>query len=109
MIGRIGRQLPIDWWLLNLSGGSALTQSVWMGDVPAGIRKYCMDPDAFAGKRMELAEGRDGMCESGGVVPSNGNELAKLPRRPTTLARWLAFLLEWVRSRVWREARWSCV
>ena len=79
----------------NLSGGSALTQSVWMGDVPAGIRKYCMDPDAFAGKRMELAEGRDGMCESGGVVPSNGNEEAKLPRRPTTLARWLAFLLEW--------------
>ena len=54
-----------------------------------------MDPDAFAGKRVELAEGRDGMCESGGVVPSNGNEVAKLPRRPTTLARWLAFLLEW--------------
>ena len=68
-----------------------------------------MDSDAFAGKRVELAEGRDGMCESGGVVPSNGNELAKLPRRPTTLARWLAFLLEWVRSRVCGEARWSCV
>ena len=61
----------------------------------AGIRKYCMNPDAFAGKRMELAEGSDGMCESGGVVPENGSELAKLPRTPTTLARWFAFLLEW--------------
>ena len=26
---------------------------------------------------MELAEGRDGMCESGGVVPSNGNEFSE--------------------------------
>ena len=52
---RIGRMFGIYPFLININGGAALKQPVWYGDVAAAIRKYCMDPDAFNGKTMELA------------------------------------------------------
>ena len=95
MIGRIGSQLHIYPWLININGGSALKQPVWMGDVAAAIRKYCMDPDAFAGKTMELA-GPEVIAWADLVAWFQKTVVssAKLPRTPTTLARWFAFLLE---------------
>ena len=66
-----------------------------MGDVATAIRKYCMTPDAFAGKTMELA-GPEVISWADLVAWFQKTIVSstKLPRTPTTLARWFAFLLE---------------
>ncbi|CBK23207.2 uncharacterized protein [Blastocystis hominis] len=86
----IGSQLHIYPWLININGKSSYNQPVWMGDVAATIRKYCMTPDAFAGKTIKLAGPEViSWADLKTVVRST-----KLHRTPTTLARWFAFLLE---------------
>ena len=66
-----------------------------MGDVATAIRKSCMTPDAFAGKTMELA-GPEVISWADLVAWFQKTIVSstKLPRTPTTLARWFAFLLE---------------
>lgn len=82
-------------WLININGGSALKQPVWMGDVATAIRKYCMDPKAFAGKTMELA-GPEVMSWADLVqwFQKTIVNTRTLPRTPTSIARLFARLLE---------------
>lgn len=91
----IGSQMHIYPWLININGGSALKQPVWMGDVATAIRKYCMDPKAFAGKTMELA-GPEVMSWADLVqwFQKTIVNTRTLPRTPTSIARLFARLLE---------------
>ena len=92
---RIGRQFHIYPWLININGGAALKQPVWYGDVAAAIRKYCMTPEAFDGKTMELG-GPEVMSWKQIVewVKTTTVTTRDPPRTPTSIARMYASLLE---------------
>ena len=92
---RIGRQFHIYPWLININGGAALKQPVWYGDVAAAIRKYCMTPEAFAGKTMELG-GPEVMAWNQIVDWFRETTVTKRvpPRTPTSIARMYAGFLE---------------
>lgn len=68
---------------------------MWYGDVAAAIRKYCMTPEAFDGKTMELG-GPEVMAWSQIVDWFRKITVTKRvpPRTPTSIARLYAGLLE---------------
>ena len=95
LICRIGRQFGIYPWLININGGTSLKQPVWIGDVAAAIRKYCMEPEKFAGKTMELAGPE--IMQWAQIVEwfkEVTHTKKDLPRTPTSIARLYAGLLE---------------
>mgnify|MGYP002939057865 CR=1 FL=1 len=92
---RIGRQFHIYPWLININGGAALKQPVWYGDVAAAIRKYCMHPETYNGKTMELG-GPEVMawCQIVEWFREVSHISRVPPRTPTSIARMFAGLLE---------------
>lgn len=95
MMDRIGRQFGIYPWLININGGTSLKQPVWTGDVAAAIRMYCMHPEQYAGKTMELAGPE--VMQWAQIVEwfKEVTHIEKnLPRTPTALARMYAGFLE---------------
>lgn len=92
---RIGRQFGIYPWLININGGTSLKQPVWTGDVAAAIRTYCMHPEQYAGKTMELAGPE--IMQWAQIVEwfkEVTHTKRELPRTPTSLARLYASFLE---------------
>lgn len=92
---RIGRQFGIYPWLININGGISLKQPVWMGDVAAAIRMYCMHPEQYNGKTMEL--GGPEVMQWAQIVEwfkEVTSTHRNLPRTPTSIARLYARFLE---------------
>ena len=107
---RIGRQFHIYPWLININGGAALKQPVWYGDVATAIRKYCMNPEAYNGKIMELG-GPEVMAWSQ-IVDwfREVTHTARVP--PRTQHQLLVCMLEcwnWVQNPISHVVKWTCV